>query len=672
MLLVLGGVASAAGWAALAVGALDADLEGELYGLLCMTWLVSAAWVLVVYRAEIVVDDRGLRFWSLIHREELLWADVEMLDAVGGFVQVPALVLRLRRPERFYKVLWFDPCRFEVGLHWGGRERLVSEILAHVPHAARSEAARARLEAPGRVAWRHRLAPLLGSALAAACFGFDLAETSVWDVASFLPGLLGLAASLVCLTAAGWAIDTEWRWKSWLVRLGGLLGIVVLAAWELAVFLGDSDALMLTLAIGLGWMAATTVVCLPIRPRGVRMALGYAVALALAIAPAWWYGVREPLFWRGTGPLTPGPWQILWSADGRLVCGLGYPFVDKALPVCHVIDAASLHAAVFPLGGFKYGRLYPADTQRVLFRADHETRTGTAQELWALDPGSGATRLIHTAPWLHVAKNGYLGPDRREALFLAGTGKEHEAFVLRLADLAVHKREPGIDLSRFASASWAPDGTMILIEHAGGSSELQGLAFWRLARGETKATAFYHAVAPFLAWDFSPDARWAVVATGSDSHKLDHWETIDLTSGKVCAIDSPLPSPAHFWRMWSPDGKAFGYPAEGPAGQSVFIVDPATGKAREVHATREREIAFVALSHGGRYVACAINRGLAAQARIIDTETGRVTALNRIAALQPLVWFAWSPNQPTLAVALFQGQLRMERPTAIRFYELPP
>jgi hypothetical protein len=670
VLLLVGSVASAGGWASLLVGNSHVNVAGELYGFLCLAWLGCAAWVLLIFRGEIVLDARGLRYWSLIRREEIPWAEVEKLDVVGGFVEPPALVLRLRRPERFFKVLWLDPCRFEVGLHWSGRERLVSEILAHVPHAQRSEKARARLEAPRRVAWAYRLAPLLGSALAAACFGYALMEAMAWDVASFLPGVLAVAASVLCFTTAGGAIDWEGRWKSWLVRMGGLLGFVVPAAWELAVFLGDTDALVLTLAVCLGWMAATVVVCLPLRLRVGRAALGYALALILAVAPAWWYGVRDPFFSRSTGPLTPGPWQMAWSADGRLLYGLGNPFGEKARPMCHVIDAASLGVATHPLGEFESCWLYPAGVNRVLYRTHR--RVGKTSQLWALDPASGTTQLLHTAPWLRVAEEGYLSPDRREAVFLAGTEKQKDAFIVRLSDLAVRKREPGVDLSRFASASWAPDGRMILVERPGGKDPPQGLALWSLAQGEKSPTPFYHAAAPFLAWDLSPDARWAVVATGTDSHTLNHWEVVDLATGKARAIDSPMPSPTHFWRMWSPDGKAFGYPVNGPKSESVFVVDPATGKGTEVHATGERNIAFVALSHGGRYVACAVNRGMAAQGRIIDTRTGQTTSLNRIGALQPLVWFAWSPNQPTLAVASFRGQLRNERPTAIRFYELPP
>ena len=671
-LLVLGGVTSAGGWTSLLAGTPNIALASELYSFLCLVWVGGAAWLLLVYRGEIVLDAHGLRHGSLLRRKEILWGDVEKLDVVGGFFEPPALVLRLRRPERFLKLLWLRPGHFSVGVHWADRDRLVAEILARVPQAQRSEQARARLEAPHRVAWRYRVTPLAASALAAAVFAYALVDVLTRDATSVAMVMRTVALASLCLPMAGGAIGWEWRWKPWLVRMCGLLGFAVPATWELAVFHGNTDALVLALAAGMGWAAATAVLCLPVRPRARRVVAGYALGLALALVPAWWYGVREPLFSRGTGPLMPGPWQIIWSADGRLVCGLGYPFSNKAQPMCHVVDAASAGVATFPLGDFKYGWLYPAGAGRVLYRAQRETPAGATSELWALDPSSGATQLVHSAPWLRLEENGYLAPDRREALFLAGTETHREAYILRLADLAVRKREPSVDLSRFATASWAPDGRMILVEQVVGNDPLQCLALWSLAQGEKNATPFFQTVAPFLARTLSPNARWAVIATGPDSYTLKYWEVVDLLTGKTCPIDSPLPSPAHFWRMWSPDGKAFGYPVSVPGGESVFVVDPATGKATEAHATRGREVAFVALSHGGRYVACAVNCGMAAQARIIDTQTGQITLLNRIAALQPLVWFAWSPNQPTLAIASFRGPRNDERPTAIRFYELPP
>ena len=668
-LLMLAGVTALWGWSSLGAAPEQLDFPGKVYGWLVLLWLACAAWVLLVVRAQLVLDDRGLSYQSLIRRDEIPWSDVEELDVAGGYFEFPALVLKLRRGERFFTLFGANPCRLRIGVHWRDRERLVSEVLARVPHARRSEGARARLDAPNRVAWRYRVAPLAGSALAAALFGYGLVLASAWDRTSFVPCVLALAASALCFAVAGGVIDWEWRWKSWLVRAGGLLGFAVPSVWESAVFLGRSDELVLTLAACLGWAAATAAVCLPIRPRGWQTVLGYAVALAAALAPAWWCGVREPLFSRSTGPLTPGPYQIAWSADGRLLYGLGSPLGVQARPVCHVVDAASLRVATFPLGEFKYCWLYPAGASRVLYRTEAATAKG--YQLWALDPDSGATKLLHAAPWLRVASEGYLSPDRREALFLAGTEKRRDAFAVRLADLAVRKLDLAPDLSRFQSISWA-GSKMLLVERPVGKDRLQRLALWSVAPGEKEATSLYHVAAPFVAWDLSPEARWAVVASGPDSHSLERWEIVDLASGAARPVDAPLPSPAHFWRMWSPDGAAFGYPVSGPGRQSVIVVDPGTGKATEVHATREGDIAFVALSQGGRYVACAVNRGLAAQARILDTRTGRVIPLRRIAALQPLVWFAWSPNQPTLAVASFGSLLLNERPTALRLYELPP
>ena len=671
-LAVLGLVAAMWGWASMLPVLHDHPWVRGVYWLLVAAWGSCAAWVALVGRGEIALDAAGLRFRSLLRRERVAWRDVEEVRLVrGGFFRFPAVILRLRRPRRLLPLSWTDPRQLRIGLHWERREELLGELAARTPHARSASDLAAYLERPHRVAWQHRLTTLAGAALSAAFLGYAFVEALTWDSGSFLPIALALASCAVCCTLAGGAIDAEWRWKSCLIRAGGVLGLAIPSASLAAICLGACGPLVLALAACFGWAVVSVVVALPIRPRGRWVAAAYAAAMAAALVPAWWYGAREPLPSRGTEPLTPGPSQIVWSLDGEQLYGVGKLSAAKALPVCHVVDAASLRVRSLPLGDFRCCWLYPTGGPCVLYRA---TPFGVAKgkELWALDTRTGERTWVHAAPFLSVASEGRFSPDGQEVLFLAGSRQRKEAFVLRLADLSVRRLEPGVDLSRFDSVHWGRDGRLLLAERPPAGAGAEGLAFWSLAPGDAEPSCLYRATAPFLTWTLSPDVRWALVGSGPDGQVVKQCEIVDLATGARRALPPPLPGPAVFPHVWSPDGAALAYAAAEGRHQAVIVVDPATGQARRVHETRDRDIAFVSLSSGARYVACAVNRGMGAQGRIIDTRTGQAIRLNGIGALQPLVWLAWSPERPSLAVASFGSSPLSDRPTALRVYDVQP
>ena len=690
-LIVLGLVAGVWGWASLLPLIQTYAWVRGAYGLLLAAWGLAAAWVVFVARGQIVLDGAGLRFRSLARREEIAWRNVqEVALRRGGFFRSPAVVLKLVRPRRLLPLSWTDPCQFRIGLHWERREQLVSEIAARASAARASKELVAYLEDPHRVARRHRLATLASAALSAILLGYAFVVALTWDSASFLPISLALASCGVCCALAGGAIDNEWRWKSCLVRAGGVLGLAIPCVSLSAIFLGACGALILVLAACFGWAVVSFVVALPVRPRGRWVAAGYAAALAAALVPAWWYGVREPLPSRSTEPLTPGPSQIAWSPDGARLYGMGRLNSDYAEPLCHIVDAESASLHTLPLGDQKRCWLYPTRGPHLLYRV---TPHGGAKrkELWALDTRTGERRLVHAAACLTIASEGSLSADGREVIFLSRTplrngddlrpgAADHAAgsspgrvmLSLRLDDLAVRPVEPGLDVSRFDSVRWRSDGSLLFVERCRAEKGHEAVAFWALAPGAKEPRCVYRAAAPFLAWSFSPDVQWALVGTGPDSFGVNHCEIVNLATGARSSLAPPLPAAGLFPRLWAPDGSGLAYAVFVGDRQAVLLVDPATGQARRVHETRDLDIAFVSLSTGARYVACAINHGLGAQGRIVDTRTGRVVRLDGIGALQPLVWFAWSPEGTTLAVASFAASTVHERPTALRLYRLQP
>jgi len=674
-LAVLGLVAGIWGWASLLPVIQSYPWVEGAYWVLVVAWGLIAAWVVLIARGEILVDGAGLRFRSLLRREEIAWRDVQEIALTrGGFFRSPAVVLKLVRPRQLLPLSWTDPCHFRIGLHWERRELLVGEIAARASAARASRELVAYLEDPHRVAWRHRLATLASAALSAILLGYAFIVTLAWDSASFLPIGLALASCGVCCTLAGGAIDNEWRWKSCLVRAGGVLGLAIPCASLSAIFLGACGVLILVLAGCFGWAVVSFLIALPVRPITSSprwVAAGYGAALAAALVPAWWYGVREPLPSRTTDLLSPGPSQIIWSPDGARLYGMGKPNAAYGQPVCHIVDAETLGARTLPLGDLRCCWLYPTRGPHLLYRATpHEG--AKRRELWALDTQTEESKLLYAAPSLSVASEGCIASDGREAVFLAGSSRGTEMLSLRLEDLSVRPFEPSVDVSRFDSVRWQSDGTLLFVERPRAETGHEAVAFWALAPGAVEPRCIYRAAAPFLAWGFSPDVRWALVGAGPGWQTVDRCEMVDLATGARRALAPPLPAPGLFPRLWAPDGSAIAYAAFVGNRQAVLLVDPATGQARRVHETRDHDIAFVSLSPGARYVACAINHGLGAQGRIVDTQTGRVIRLNGIGALQPLVWFAWSPEGSTLAVASFGSPPLRDRPTALRLYRLQP
>lgn len=633
-----------------------------------MIVVFCAARVLLAMRRRITLDEVALRYFSDFRQDEIPWADVEEVKATApSNLLSPRLILRLKRPARFHSLLGVNPCVFDIGLHWRERERLVSEVLARAPHAIVSSATRVYLASPHQVKWRHRLPPLVASALAAGALGYAFLDGLCWEGGSLVGAVLGLVLCYVCALMGGHALDVEWRFKSHLVRATGLLALLLLAFVPQALMFGSRGPLTIVFAVGFAWAAVTTVLCLPIRPRGWQAAAGYVVAIAAALLPAWWLGLREQVPSRQTRDFVPAALHMVWSADGRWLYCSGSAAAEKPT-VCHVVDPTTAAVRRLPTGIPALCALsFRAPDSRHVLYADARRKDGELVcELWAVEPTTGKKTLLHTAPDLSMPSQSLLSPDGHEMVFAAYTEKGAEHFVLRLADLTIRKLEVAADLSRFSGIHWQPDGGFLLKQHHYVRNGPTALSLWRLGSGEDEPR-MVHRVADYqLTWGLSPNSRW-----GAEVNTPAQPEIVDLVSGEKLALGALPPGLSTAQSAWSPDGEVFAYVAAESGRHVLIVIRPASGVVSRPYAT-DCTIGSLELSRGGRYAACRIRRGWCEHLRIVDTATGRAIRPHVASTFLGSISLSWSPAGQVLAVERSRLRAEGEFASSIRLYELPP
>jgi len=411
----------------------------------------------------------------------------------------------------------------------------------------------------------------------------------------------------------------------------------------------------------------TTLLCLPIRPRGWQAAVGYAAAIAAALLPAWWFGVREPVPTRQTRAFVPDAWDMVWSPDGRWLYCSGSSEREKAT-VCHVVDATTagvrrLYAKIPPLCSFSLR----APASRHLLYTDVRKKDGKPVcEMWAVEAVTGEKTLLHTAPNMSVPSQDSLSPDGREMIFLAGAERPKEAFILQLTDLTTRKLATGVDFSRFGAVRWQRDGGLLLSAYEYIEKAPTALCLWRLAPGDKEPRRLHRVPGYQSTWRLSPNTRWGAVV-----NRTAQPEIIDLITGKQ-AVPGPLPPGLSTMQSaWSPDGEAFAYVAEESGQHALIVVRPATGEVSRPYTTGQ-QIASLELSPRGRYAACRLKRSWREHLRIVDTLTGRVIRPHVATAFLDSLSFAWSPVGQVLAVDRANTLVGDELSSSIHLFELPP
>ncbi len=634
---------------------------------------LAAVGVLRAARDRIVLDERGLRLRGLLGRRMVAWERVAEVAAPWGFYADVPLVLKLPPVRGGWLGRLLAP-RVAITGHWADHARLVREVAAHATRARLNRRLRAYLAAPGRVPWPHRVLVLASLGASVALGVYALCDALAEGVIGVIPGGLVVAAGLSC-SLTGASMGREGRAKAALVVLYPVLVLGLALAAVPAFLHGLGQWLLLLLAACPGWAAATFVACLPVRVRPGRAAAAYAVALAAAICPAWYWGVREPVPSASLGPLHLADTTLVWSPDGaRLGVHIGESGSGRDAYL--VIERPSLRTWQLPLVNIAE-RLYLLDGGRALYLTNVITRDNATQTLdsirtfWFWDAALAEPRRVPAAPRLRIAAEGLVAPDGRRAAFLArddATNRWH-LDTLDLADLAVARLESPFDFSRFRAVRWTPDGAMLLTERWGGDKLTPSrLGLWRLAPGAAEPVRFYEVTAPDL-WDqYSPDLRWALVALFQGGRRVARHDIVDLRTGQTRRVDLPgAPFPHRL--AWAPDGGAIAYAADDGRGPAVVRFHLATGNTQRLPLRVRGDVTFVALSAGGRYAACVVRGERATRVRVADLDTGRLTFLRRPMLFPAPPEPSWSRAGHTLAVTWFEQPLPPASTVRIRLFD---
>ncbi len=621
---------------------------------------------LCVARERVVLDDEALVLRGLVGERRVRWGSVVGLAAPWGLYTDVPLVLRLTPRARGTGLLrLLAPRRVAIPGHWVGHERLVREVAARAPHAARNERLRAYLAEPRRVPWSHRVPLLVGLAVAAGA-----AAWALWD--ALVEGAVGAAAvagSGVLCAVLGGSVGREWRPKLRLVLGYCALAVALFAVFPPAMVQGREGWLLVLLAACLGWAGATLAVCLPWRPRAAVVALAYVVAVAGAAGLTWHIGIRERVPVRSSALLRLGDASLAWSADGQRLAVYGAERPGGARAYL-VLERPPLGARRLPVNDLAE-RLFLAGGGRAVSVTSRTQSADAPRTLLVWEAGRGEPRRVPVPPRVRLAPEGLGSPDGAQLALLAldeARGR-WELWTVRLSDLAVARHASALDYSRFAKVRWGADGRLILTARQHPTeTEPARLALWSLAPGGKAPVRFYEVSASDV-WDrYSPDVRWALVALHRGGQCWERYELVDLVTGAARAVEFPLrPDPHQL--VWSPDGAALAYAVCDGGGWAIVCYRPATGELSRIAVPGRGQVASLALSSGARFAACALRGPRAARVHVIELGTGRGVALRRPLLFPAPIEPSWSPAGQALAVTFYENPLPPDQAVRIRIFD---
>ena len=224
-----------------------------------------------------------------------------------------------------------------------------------------------------------------------------------------------------------------------------------------------------------------------------------------------------------------------------------------------------------------------------------------------------------------------LSPDGAHLITMARDG------IARLWSVAtgdfVRQYEVGGTFS--TSTRFSPDGTMFAV------SEAEGVSVWDVASGGRLATAPAGTDAVF-----SPDGRQLFVGHHDVGHD-DHVDVVDVDSGDVArSMKMAGQSVAIF-----PDGRHL----VSSSGAEAYITDALTGAVVQRLTGHKNNIAHVAVSHDGRYVATS---SWDKTARVWDAVTGRLVQ-TMVGHSEILFGVAFSPDDKSLLTGSLDNTARL-------------
>ncbi|MBN1218889.1 MAG: S9 family peptidase [Anaerolineae bacterium] len=124
----------------------------------------------------------------------------------------------------------------------------------------------------------------------------------------------------------------------------------------------------------------------------------------------------------------------------------------------------------------------------------------------------------------------------------------------------------------------------------------------------------------------SPDGRLLafVHAPHDDLNRLD-LNLLDLASGQVSLLTG-MPQQKNWWPRWSPDGRLLAFLSQQTGWSEVWLIRPDGDGLRQL--TRlGQDVADLAWSPDGSWLACTVNRGGAIDLALIEVQSGQVSYL---------------------------------------------
>jgi hypothetical protein len=317
------------------------------------------------------------------------------------------------------------------------------------------------------------------------------------------------------------------------------------------------------------------------------------------------------------------------------------------------------------------------DACRVVYWSRREAGDQEARwcDLWVLDVRTGESRHAFEAEEISLGVGRTMSPTGDEMAFCAGPKGREAVHILRFADLSVRKLELADGPSPVYGVRWRRDGSLRITERASrreaDQHEPVRVTVWTLAPGSARALRLYQAEAPWVGLSLSPAGGWLLVWAGRDDEHTDRIELIDTASGAARAL--PLAGPPEPGRVaWARDDTAFAYTEMKPGGETLVLVDPATGAATRPYTCTDGDMRWLCLPSRARFAAFVVDHGRASRIRIVHPPSGRQATLRQVSPFG--VWllpWSFSPSGSTLAVVRRRG-FPLRDPVSIRLIDLRP
>jgi dipeptidyl aminopeptidase/acylaminoacyl peptidase len=277
-----------------------------------------------------------------------------------------------------------------------------------------------------------------------------------------------------------------------------------------------------------------------------------------------------------------------------------------------------------------------------------------------------------TRPYMEYRTAGFRGWNARDRSMLISTRFGNVAQLHRVAAPGAARRQISFEADP-VSGSWSPAGDVLVAQRDSGGNEFYQLH--TLADGRLRLLTDGRSRNSFGAWspdgrligyastrrngtdadlyvmdprdpssdrmvaqvqgggwiiaDFSPDGRTAAVVNYRSVSDVDLY-LLDLASGRLTPVGDTAREIAYGAVAFAPDGRLWVTSDEGSDFQRLGVIDPATGRFRQVSPETRWDVDAFDIAPDGRFIAYVVNEAGISRLRLLDPATGAsrsVTAL---------------------------------------------